>query len=138
MCRFRSYRSISVSMQEPEQLSSKPAQPVARLCTAIKRRGSSTPTSWHSGNLPRSHYVHVSLAHLCTVEKHCKGSQLIETAGLAEQNPRKQFLPVMLNRRPAALPKAACLHSHAFWRCSPLARACRQTRGAELPTKASH
>lgn len=81
--------------------------------------GSPTPTSWRSGNLPGSHYLHVSLARLCTVKKHCKGSQLIETAGLAEQNPGKEFLPVVLNWRPVALTEPAYLHIPVFWRCSP-------------------
>lgn len=96
--------------------------------TAIKSRGSSSPTSWHSGNLPGSRCVHASLAHLCTVEKHCKGSQLIGTAEVEKQNPGNQFL---LNWRPVAFTKPGSLCSPAFLR-SPSG----QGSGTMLPTKA--
>lgn len=96
--------------------------------TAIKSRGSSSPTSWHSGNLPGSRCVHVSLAHLCTVEKHCKGSQLIGTAEVEKQNPGNQFL---LNWRPVAFTKPGSLCSPAFLR-SPSG----QGSGTMMPTKA--
>lgn len=77
-------RGLPRHQHNPEHVRAKqlqtPLQEPRAASTAIKSRGRSAPTSWHSGNLPGSRYIHVSLAHLCTVEKHCKGSQIIRTA----------------------------------------------------------